>query len=355
MYVGVGVAVGVCVISAIILVFIFVGCRRLKHDSAVESMSMGNTTFVGATGSTSGSTENAKMNTKQAKITEQRQPKTDTELFGEDGYTRVCFFSNKGYMSEAKFRGTETIPAVESKSMALDLGTSEYHYDITSPGDHGIYNTPTIYYDLETSADYYDIPDVTSLGDHGDTRSNHYAVLCPNSAEIEEKSHHSGYETLTKAAEVRWQHGPPPIEGSEDEEKYWEPASTEEELYGQLENKRFRHIERCDVTNQEKIGSGEFGVVEKALWQLGRDKIVVAVKSLSETSGKEDSIKLLQEATTNGQFHHKNVVRLHGVVTAGSPIMLVLEFMSNGDLKGHLVKQRPEYESYWVGAVTTMG
>jgi hypothetical protein len=42
MYVGVGVAVGVCVISAIILVFIFVGCRRLKHDSAGKSIKVCN-------------------------------------------------------------------------------------------------------------------------------------------------------------------------------------------------------------------------------------------------------------------------------------------------------------------------
>jgi serine/threonine protein kinase len=37
-----------------------------------------------------------------------------------------------------------------------------------------------------------------------------------------------------------------------------------------------------------------------------------------------------------GQFHHPNIVKLHGVVTVGEPIMIVLELMELGDLRKFL-------------------
>ena len=43
---------------------------------------------------------------------------------------------------------------------------------------------------------------------------------------------------------------------SDDDDKYWEPASTERELYGQLEGQRFRHIDRRDLMDRKEIGSG---------------------------------------------------------------------------------------------------
>lgn len=85
---------------------------------------------------------------------------------------------------------------------------------------------------------------------------------------------------------------------------------------------------------------------------------MVAVKTLkSETD--EDRVRFLREAALLGQFHHRNVVALYGVVTAGSPVrlfldwhlrievlicvsqlMIVLEYMENGDLKQYLIEQR---------------
>ncbi|XP_062503048.1 uncharacterized protein LOC134180007 isoform X2 [Corticium candelabrum] len=132
-------------------------------------------------------------------------------------------------------------------------------------------------------------------------------------------------------------------DGNDDDNIYWEPASTVRELYVQLEGRRFRKIDRRDVTDRKEIGSGEFGVVEKAVWIVnGREKLAVAVKTLTNEANADDRVKFLREAAINGQFRHRNVVRLHGVVTIGSPIMLVLEYMENGDLNHYLVKQRPE-------------
>ena len=46
----------------------------------------------------------------------------------------------------------------------------------------------------------------------------------------------------------------------------------------------------------------------------------MAVKTLkSET--EEDKVKFLREAAIMGQFEHKNVIKMHGVVLSGNPVM----------------------------------
>lgn len=90
------------------------------------------------------------------------------------------------------------------------------------------------------------------------------------------------------------------------------------------------------------------------------DKITVAVKTLNSKANEEDKVKFMQEAAIMGQFKHKHVVSLIGVVTEGDAVrtaytpaqlfilfnfilnvhilqlMVVLEFMANGDLKQYL-------------------
>ena len=115
-----------------------------------------------------------------------------------------------------------------------------------------------------------------------------------------------------------------------------------------------------------KIGSGHFGNVEKGIWKDSTNKaVVVAVKSLAS---EENKVKFLQEAVIMGQFSHPNIVNLYGVVTSGVPVsssvltcflscwshanmcfrlslilqvMLILEFISKGDLKKNLTAIRP--------------
>ena len=85
----------------------------------------------------------------------------------------------------------------------------------------------------------------------------------------------------------------------------------------------------------------------------------VAIKTLKEESPEEEKVKFLQEAAIMGQFHHPNIVKLHGVVTVGEPVsivtcittsctvvyniviqtMIVLELM-NEDMRNHLFKMR---------------
>ena len=48
----------------------------------------------------------------------------------------------------------------------------------------------------------------------------------------------------------------------------------------------------------------------------------VAVKTLKPESNQEEKVKFLQEAAIMGQFHHPNIVKLHGVVTVGEPVRI---------------------------------
>ncbi len=66
------------------------------------------------------------------------------------------------------------------------------------------------------------------------------------------------------------------------------------------------------------LGSGQFGMVYKGVLTCGRyHKVEVAVKTLKN---KEDRVKFLQEAAIMGQFKHRNVVKMYGVITVGEPV-----------------------------------
>ena len=68
------------------------------------------------------------------------------------------------------------------------------------------------------------------------------------------------------------------------------------------------------------LGSGEFGSVYKGRWHSPGGPINVAIKTLKQHSADEDRVRFLQEAAIMGQFHHPNVVKLHGVVTMKEPV-----------------------------------
>ena len=70
----------------------------------------------------------------------------------------------------------------------------------------------------------------------------------------------------------------------------------------------------------DHLGSGQFGTVNRGLWQSPEGTLEVAVKTLKPELGENDRVKFLQEAAINGQFQHPNVVKLHGVVTMGETV-----------------------------------
>ena len=68
------------------------------------------------------------------------------------------------------------------------------------------------------------------------------------------------------------------------------------------------------------LGSGQFGTVNKGIWQSPMGAMDVAVKQLQPGASEEDKVKFFQEAAINGQFRHPNVVKLMGVVTVGEQV-----------------------------------
>ena len=78
----------------------------------------------------------------------------------------------------------------------------------------------------------------------------------------------------------------------------------------------------CRITSH--LGSGQFGTVNKGIWQSPMGAMDVAVKQLQPGASEEEKIKFLQEAAINGQFRHPNVVQLMGVVTVGEPVSKIL-------------------------------
>ena len=74
----------------------------------------------------------------------------------------------------------------------------------------------------------------------------------------------------------------------------------------------------------ESLGSGQFGVVYRGTWQCEMGQVGVAIKTVKGGVSETDRVKFLQEAAINGQFRHPNIVKLHGVVTVGEPVMKCL-------------------------------
>jgi len=66
----------------------------------------------------------------------------------------------------------------------------------------------------------------------------------------------------------------------------------------------------------------------------------VAVKSLNKEATEKDKLRFIQEAAIMSQFDHKNVVKLYGVIRE-PPTMIVLEYMSRGDLRNFLHTLHP--------------
>ena len=64
------------------------------------------------------------------------------------------------------------------------------------------------------------------------------------------------------------------------------------------------------------------------------------MKTLNTDASDKDKLRFLQEAAIMCQSDHQNVIKVHGVVTE-TPAMIVLEYMSHGDLKNMLMQLQP--------------
>jgi len=85
-----------------------------------------------------------------------------------------------------------------------------------------------------------------------------------------------------------------------------------------------------DISCQDQIGSGEFGVVSKGEYQ-GR---LVAIKKLKDDSKAAQTF--LAEASVMTTLHHKNLVDLIGIYFENNALNMVTEFCKNGALVDYL-------------------
>jgi LPXTG-motif cell wall-anchored protein len=98
-----------------------------------------------------------------------------------------------------------------------------------------------------------------------------------------------------------------------------------------------RELDRKYVATLATLGHGQYGVVAKGLLsEPDSPDLPVAMKSirdnLSLSARDHAEHNLIKEAAVHAQLHHPNVVRMVGVVTVGSPLVLVLELCEKGSL-----------------------
>ena len=94
------------------------------------------------------------------------------------------------------------------------------------------------------------------------------------------------------------------------------------------------------------LGSGEFGTVNKGVWESPMGAMDVAVKQLQPGASEEEKVKFLQEAAINGQFRHPNVVKLMGVVTTGKVVSMHINIIKAITVLTVWLSQWPEVSCY---------
>uniref|UniRef100_A0A8C8RII8 receptor protein-tyrosine kinase n=1 Tax=Pelusios castaneus TaxID=367368 RepID=A0A8C8RII8_9SAUR len=98
-----------------------------------------------------------------------------------------------------------------------------------------------------------------------------------------------------------------------------------------------KEIDVAYVKIEEVIGAGEFGEVCRGRLKVpGKKEGCVAIKTLKGGYTERQRREFLSEASIMGQFEHPNIIRLEGVVTTSTPVMILTEFMENGALDSFL-------------------
>lgn len=104
-------------------------------------------------------------------------------------------------------------------------------------------------------------------------------------------------------------------------------------------------IPRENIIQLNELGQGSFGMVYEGIvlnLDRERERIRCAIKTVNENATDRERINFLKEAAVMKAFDTHHVVRLLGVVSRGQPVLVIMELMVNGDLKGYLRSHRPE-------------
>lgn len=104
-------------------------------------------------------------------------------------------------------------------------------------------------------------------------------------------------------------------------------------------------IPRENIIQLAELGQGSFGMVYEGILVRSdqeNDRIRCAIKTVNENATDRERINFLKEASVMKAFDTHHVVHLLGVVSRGQPVLVVMELMVLGDLKGYLRSHRPE-------------
>lgn len=107
-------------------------------------------------------------------------------------------------------------------------------------------------------------------------------------------------------------------------------------------------VARDKINILRELGQGSFGMVYEGIAKdiiKGEGETYVAVKTVNESASLRERIEFLNEASVMKAFSCHHVVRLLGVVSKGQPTLVVMELMTNGDLKSFLRSLRPDAEN----------
>ncbi|XP_039250120.2 ephrin type-A receptor 4-B-like isoform X1 [Styela clava] len=108
-----------------------------------------------------------------------------------------------------------------------------------------------------------------------------------------------------------------------------------------------KEIDPFNIKKEDLMASGEFGDVYKGYLRptsfiyddtittttsIRSSNLLIAIKTLKQGATEQQKQEFLEEALVMGQFLHPNVIRLEGVVTRTTPLMIITEYMANGAL-----------------------
>lgn len=114
-------------------------------------------------------------------------------------------------------------------------------------------------------------------------------------------------------------------------------------------------LQRDDLIIMREIGSGSFGTVNAGCTAspsgiqsaCGERFTACAIKMLRDKTNCSETFRFLHEAAAMKKFTGAPfVIKLYGVVSSGQPTLIVMEYMSQGNLRSYLMSRRPDDPKY---------